>query len=180
MSHIGHLLEPEIPRLRRYAVTLTKDTLRAEDLVQNCLVRALAKEHLWEPGTDLRAWLFTILHNQHVNEVRRLVHEGSAIPIDEAAPHLADLPSAEAAVDLGDVEEAIARLPEEHRKVILLAGREGMRYDEIATTLGIPTGTVRSRLSRARTGLRAMMGIDEATVTRRRSRGEQVPLRRAA
>src|ERR687886_726788 len=73
-----------IPRLRRYARALTRDVTRADDLVQACLERAVAKQHLWEPGTDLRAWLFTILHNQHVNEVRRSVREGSNVAIDEA------------------------------------------------------------------------------------------------
>jgi RNA polymerase sigma-70 factor (ECF subfamily) len=71
MSNFARLLESEIPRLRRYARALTRDAARADDLVQSRLVRAIAKEHLWQPGTDLRAWLFNILHNQNVNEVRR-------------------------------------------------------------------------------------------------------------
>src|ERR1700720_2608028 len=76
MSDFAQLLEVEIPRLRRYARALTRDLTRADDLVQSCLTRAIAKQHLWQPGTDLRAWLFTILHNQHVNDVRRSVREG--------------------------------------------------------------------------------------------------------
>ena len=71
MPEIADRLESEIPRLRRYARALTRDAARADDLVQSCLVRALAKRHLWQEGTDLRAWLFTILHNQHVNDIRR-------------------------------------------------------------------------------------------------------------
>src|ERR1700722_7722859 len=71
MSDFGELLEAQIPRLRRYARALTRDAVRADDLVQSCLLRALSKAHLWQPGTDLRAWLFTILHNQHVNIFRR-------------------------------------------------------------------------------------------------------------
>ena len=69
MSNIRHLLGRQMPRLSRYAKTLTRDRARAEDLLQSCLVRALEKEHLWEPGTDLRAWLFTIMHNLHVNQL---------------------------------------------------------------------------------------------------------------
>src|SRR5260221_8261032 len=71
MKDFAQLLEAEIPRLRRYARALTRDVVRADDLVQNCLTRALAKRHLWQPGTDLRAWLFTILHNQHFTDLRR-------------------------------------------------------------------------------------------------------------
>ncbi len=88
MTDFTQLLEAEVPRLRRYARALTRDASRADDLVQSCLVRAIAKQHLWQPGTDLRAWLFTILHNQHVNDVRRAVREGAAIPVEEVAPVL--------------------------------------------------------------------------------------------
>jgi RNA polymerase sigma-70 factor, ECF subfamily len=167
MSNIAPLLEPQLPRLRRYARSLTQDVARADDLVQSCLVRALAKEHLWEPGTDLRAWLFTILHNQHVNEVRRLVREGIVVSVEDVASNLAADPSAGAALELRDLEQAIALLPREQREVILLAGREGKRYEEIAATLGVPVGTVRSRLSRARARLRELMGIDEPAAARR-------------
>src|ERR671938_2009767 len=75
MSDFARLLEAEIPRLRRYARALTRDVTRADDLVQSCLTRAVAKQHLWQAGTDLRAWLFTILHNQHVNDIRRAARE---------------------------------------------------------------------------------------------------------
>jgi RNA polymerase sigma-70 factor, ECF subfamily len=176
MSNIALLLEPQIPRLRRYARTLTKDLSRADDLVQDCLVRALAKEHLWEPGTDLRAWLFTILHNQHVNDVRRLVREGTVVPIDDMTSNLSAPPTVEASLDLSDVEQAIGGLPRDQREVILLAGREGMRYEEMAETLGVPVGTVRSRLSRARNRLRELMGETAATPPWR----NQEPMRQAA
>jgi RNA polymerase sigma-70 factor (ECF subfamily) len=87
------LLEAEIPRLRRYARALTRDVSRADDLVQNCLTRALAKRHLWQDGTDLRAWLFTILHNQYVNDVRRSVREGSNVPVEDMEPMLTAQPN---------------------------------------------------------------------------------------
>src|SRR6266571_3939046 len=84
MSDFARLLETEIPRLRRYARALTRDVARADDLVQSCLTRAIAKQHLWQYGTDLRAWLFTILHNQHVNDVRRSAREGTSVELGEA------------------------------------------------------------------------------------------------
>ena len=163
MSDFAELLEHEIPRLRRYARALTRDTAMADDLVQNCLVRALAKQHLWQAGTDLRAWLFTILHNQHVNDVRRSVREGVAVPVEDAAPVLTVSDKAEASLQLRDLDRAIAELPEEQRQVILLVGLEGMRYDEAAAVLDIPIGTVRSRLSRGRESLRALMDMHEHT-----------------
>ena len=179
MSTIAPLLEPQIPRLRRYARSLTQDISRADDLVQSCLVRALAKEHLWQRGTDLRAWLFTILHNQHVNDVRRLVREGTVVSVEDVAPNLAAAPSAGIALELQDVEQAIAALPREQRTVVVLAGREGKRYEEIAATLGVPVGTVRSRLSRARARLRALIGVDAPAAASCRARNAAV-MRQAA
>ena len=127
----GSLLQNEIPRLRRYARALTRDATRADDLVQSCLVRALAKSHLWQPGTDLRAWLFTILHNQHVNDVRRAVREGINVPVEDVAPVLTVPSTQGASLQLRDLDRAMARLPEEQRQVLLLVGLEGMRYEEV-------------------------------------------------
>jgi RNA polymerase sigma-70 factor, ECF subfamily len=159
MSNFGSLLEHEIPRLRRYARALTRDATRADDLVQSCLLRALAKSHLWQPGTDLRAWLFTILHNQHVNDVRRAVREGINIPVEDMAP-LLTVPSTQgAALQLRDLDRAMAKLPEEQRQVLLLVGLEGMRYEEVAAVLDVPVGTVRSRLSRGRDMLRHLLDM---------------------
>jgi RNA polymerase sigma-70 factor (ECF subfamily) len=167
MNDFARLLEVEIPRLRRYARALTRDVARADDLVQSCLTRAVAKQHLWQPGTDLRAWLFTILHNQHVNDVRRSVREGVNVAVEEMAPMLTVQSNAIAVLQLRDLEAAIARLPQEQRQVILLVGLEGMRYEEVAAILGVPVGTVRSRLSRGRDQLRRLMdmGDDEAPST---------------
>jgi RNA polymerase sigma-70 factor, ECF subfamily len=161
MTDFGRLLEAEIPRLRRYARALTRDITSADDLVQSGLARAVAKQHLWQPGTDLRAWLFTILHNQHVNEIRRSVREGANVPIDDAAPALTIQSNAIDALQLRDLEVAMAKLAPEQRQVILLVGLEGMSYDEVAGILGIPIGTARSRLSRGRDQLRTLMGMDD-------------------
>ncbi len=159
MNDFGRLLENEIPRLRRYARALTRDATRADDLVQSCLVRALAKSHLWQPGTDLRAWLFTILHNQHVNDVRRAVREGINVPVEDVAPVLTVPSTQGASLQLRDLDRAMARLPEEQRQVLLLVGLEGMRYEEVALVLDVPVGTVRSRLSRGRDMLRHLMDM---------------------
>ncbi len=186
MAEIGPLLEKEIPRLRRYARALARDAARADDLVQSCLARALAKSHLWQPGTDLRAWLFTILHNQHVNDVRRAVREGISVPVEDVAPVLTVASSQSARLRLRDLDRAMGHLPEEQRQVLLLVGLEGMRYEEVAAVLSVPVGTVRSRLSRGRDMLRQLMDMkparlpcedvaEAAEATPRRGRARRVP-----
>lgn len=161
MNDFGRLVEAQIPRLRRYARALTRDLIRADDLVQNCLTRAIAKQHLWQPGTEVRAWLFTIMHNQHVNEIRRSVREGANVPIEDAAPVLTIQSNALAALQLRDLKRALGKLAPEQRQVILFVGLEGMRYEEVASILDIPIGTVRSRLWRGRDQLRKLMGMDD-------------------
>ena len=156
-------IEAEIPRLRRYARALTRDNSAADDLVQDCLTRALGKLHLWQRGTDLRAWLFTILHNQYVNYVRRSVREGAAVGLTDSEPLLTRAPPQGQRLELRDLERAIARLPDEQRSAILLVGLEGMRYEEVAAILDVPVGTVRSRLSRGRDALRKLVGIEPGT-----------------
>lgn len=161
MSNFGGLIEAEIPRLRRYARALTRDVVLADDLVQSCLERAVGKEHLWRPGTDLRAWLFTLLHNQHVNEIRRSVREGKHVSIEDAAPMLTVKAIAIPVLELRDLEKALRQLAPEQRQVILLIGMEGMSYEDVASILVLPIGTVRSRLSRGRDQLRKLMGIHD-------------------
>jgi RNA polymerase sigma-70 factor (ECF subfamily) len=158
VADIHRDIEAEIPRLRRYARALTRDVVTADDLVQDCLTRALGKLHLWQDGTDLRAWLFTILHNQYVNHIRRAVREGSAVGLNESEPLLSRAPQQGKRLELRDLERAIAKLPDEQRIVILLVGLEGMRYEEVAAVLDVPVGTIRSRLSRGREALRRLTG----------------------
>ena len=160
MTDFAKLLEAEIPRLRRYARALTRDVTRADDLVQSCLTRAIAKQHLWQAGTDLRGWLFTIMHNQHVNDVRHGLREGISVEVADA-PELTAQSNAIPTLELRDLERALAKLSREQREVILLVGLEGMRYDQVAEILNVPIGTVRSRLSRGRNELRRLMGIEE-------------------
>ena len=158
MADTHHDIEAEIPRLRRYARALTRDVVSADDLVQDCLTRALGKLHLWQEGSDLRAWLFTILHNQYVNHIRRAVREGATVALNDTEPMLSRAPQQGKRLELRDLERAIAQLPEEQRSVILLVGLEGMRYEEVAAVLDVPVGTIRSRLSRGREALRRLTG----------------------
>jgi RNA polymerase sigma-70 factor (ECF subfamily) len=155
VTEIHRSIEAEIPRLRRYARALARDFVAADDLVQDCLARALGKLHLWQEGTDLRAWLFTILHNQYVNQVRRAVREGTAVALSDTKtePVLARAPDQE----VRDLERALAQLPDEQRSALLLVGMEGMNYDEAAAVLDVPVGTIRSGLSRGRAALRQLM-----------------------
>jgi RNA polymerase sigma-70 factor (ECF subfamily) len=163
MDDFARLLERQIPRLRRYAHALIRDPIRADDLVQNCLARAIAKRHYWQAGTNLRAWLFTILHNQYVNHVRSSVREGLNTSVADVEATLTIEPDPDASVQMRDLERAIAALPEEQRQVILLVGLEEMRYEDIAALLCVPIGTVRSRLSRGREMLRKLLGMKEDT-----------------
>jgi RNA polymerase sigma-70 factor, ECF subfamily len=157
----GKLLEEHIPRLRRYARALSHDANRTDDLVQDCLYRAIRKRDLFQPDTNLRAWLFTMLHNQHVNLVRSSLREGIAVPVEGVAEMLNEPASQGGSLDLRDLDEAMARLPEEQRHVVLLVGLKGLRYEEVASTLDVPVGTVRSRLSRAREALRHWLGREQ-------------------
>jgi len=150
-----------IPRLRRYARALIGDSGAADDLVQDTLERALGRFHLWQPGSNLRAWLFSIMHNVHVNQLRR--RREVALHDDEAA-QLPVRAAQEGALAARDLVRALERLPAEQREVLLLVALEDMSYREVATTLGVPIGTVMSRLSRARDKLRvAIDGTAPAT-----------------
>src|ERR671925_1595071 len=143
-----------IPRLRRYARALVGERAGADDLVQDTLERAWAKLHLYRRGTDLRAWLFTVMHNVHVNRVRA---SRATDTLEEEMPELAQRAAQGDALLVRDLDRAISRLPAEQRAVLLLVTLEEMSYEEVANALSIPIGTVMSRLSRAREKLRAMM-----------------------
>lgn len=140
-----------IPRLRRYARALTGDAVLADDLVQDTLARAIEKFALWRAGTDLRAWLFSVMHNTFVNQLRAR-HATEVLESDdlEARPRVSD-------GVLIDLEKCLRGLPAEQREIILLIGLEEMSYAEAAQALGVPQGTVMSRLSRARARLAALM-----------------------
>jgi RNA polymerase sigma-70 factor (ECF subfamily) len=141
-----------IPRLRRYARALTGERSAADDLVQDTLERAWNKLHLWREGSDLRAWLFTIMHNVHVNQVRSRMATAT-VPLDEAA-EAPIRPTQSDMLEVRDIDTALQQLSIDQRQVLLLVSIERMSYEETARTLGIPIGTVMSRLARGRERLR--------------------------
>lgn len=151
----------EIPHLRRYALRLAHDTDAADDLVQDCIERALLREHQWDPATRLRPWLFRIEHNLYVSARRRRTPEnhGTTIPADLAAP----ASGPEAALELRAVLGALHRIPSEQAETLLLVALYELDYRTAADILDIPIGTVRSRMSRARASLRGILGMNPAT-----------------
>lgn len=159
MAELRALIEEQIPRLRRYARALTGDRSFADDLVQDTLERALSRFHLWRHGSDLRAWLFTIMHNIFVNQVRsRVRHQHEALETDAAVEAMrVNEPDW---LELRDLDSALAQLPHEQRTVLLLVGLEQFTYEEAARALQIPIGTVMSRLSRGRERLRVVLAGD--------------------
>ncbi len=144
----------EMPRLGRYARRLVGDADRADDLVHDCLVRALDKIDSWQPGTNLRAWLFAILRNclydQHRRNKRRPVVDGEIS--EDQLPCVSG--GQEDRLALDEVDNALGRLGNNHQQILYLVAIEGRRYEDAADRLEIPVGTVRSRLSRAREALR--------------------------
>jgi RNA polymerase sigma-70 factor (ECF subfamily) len=158
------LIEAEIPRLRRYARYLAREADRADDLVQECLMRAIAKIDSWTPGTNLRAWLFVILRNCHINEVRRGQRTSLFGEMSSDYDVVPTPAGQEAHISLLEVRDAYLNLSEEHREVLLLVAIEGLQYEEAAAILEIPVGTIRSRLSRARQTLRDALDDGRAMV----------------
>lgn len=148
----------EIPRLRRFARALAGDPSAADDLVQDCLVRAIDRLHLWRDGISPRPWLFTILRNIHLNQLRAAGRRPQEIAIDDdtVSPVSDDLPQ-ETRLGLRDLGTALDLLPLEQREVVVLVGLEEMSYRETADILAIPVGTVMSRLARGRGNLRQLM-----------------------
>ncbi|GAC1410754.1 MAG: RNA polymerase sigma factor [Burkholderiaceae bacterium] len=144
-----------IPRLRRYARALLGERDGADDLVQDTMERGWSRLSTWRRGSDMRAWLFGIMHNLHVDHIRKpaLVTQ----PLDDDTPVMPARATQGDGLAIRDLASALQLLPLEQREVLLLVGLEEMSYEEVATTLKIPLGTVMSRLSRAREKLRALM-----------------------
>lgn len=151
------MVQREIPRLRRYARSLTRDSEQADDLVQETLMRAISRIESWAPGTNLRAWLFAILRNALISELRRAGHAPIEASVGDEHPGYASLGGQEYRVEVMELGRALELMSGEHREVLLLVAVEGMKYEEAADVLGVPVGTVRSRLSRARTVLRGLL-----------------------
>jgi len=148
----------EIPTLRRYALSLSGDPAGADDLVQDCLERALGRLPLWRSGSNMRSWLFTILRNIFFNQVRAMSRRPMETQYDESHEHAQDgEPAQTQGLAVRDIKQALNHLPDSQREVILLIGLENMSYQETADITGVPVGTVMSRLSRGRQTLKTLM-----------------------
>jgi RNA polymerase sigma-70 factor (ECF subfamily) len=148
------LVLEHLPGLRRYARALTGDSWAADDLVQDTLERACTKWRLWVIGSDLRAWLFTLMHNLYMNQRRAARVALNSISIDDVEAELQAPSSGDDPLDIG---RCLQRLPADQRAVLLLVVLEDMSYRDAARVLAVPVGTVMSRLSRARSRLRELM-----------------------
>ncbi|MDI4663483.1 sigma-70 family RNA polymerase sigma factor [Xanthobacter autotrophicus] len=157
-TEMVRLIEPVIPALRRYARALMKDRAAADDLVQDCLERAIGHWHQRHAEGDIRAWIFAILHNLAMTRLRRAAARPRPVPIEDAQEgDLARPATQEDRLRYRDALAALAQLPHEQRAVLLLVGVEDLSYAQTAKVLGIPIGTVMSRLSRARERLSKAM-----------------------
>jgi len=165
MDNINSDIIEQIPRLRRYARALTRDRTSADDLVQDTLERAWSKLHMWRRDSDMRAWMFSIMHNTFINHIRK--NRLDTVSIDDSALEMPTRSTQEDSLHMRDLSSAIGKLSFEYREVILLIGLEQMSYEEVANVLGIPLGTVMSRLSRGREKLRGIMAGESAPVLRR-------------
>lgn len=167
-GEMAALIEPQIPALRRFAWALLRDAAAADDLVQDCLERAISRWHLRRLEGSPKAWLFAILHNLFVSGRRGAARRGPALPLDDEGEDglvIAD-PAASATAEgrlvWRDMLAALEALPEEQRAVLLLVGVEDFSYEEAARLTGVPIGTVMSRLSRGRERLRRLLEGEEA------------------
>jgi RNA polymerase sigma-70 factor, ECF subfamily len=151
-------IEESVPALRRYARSLTRNADRADDLVQDCLERAIRKQSLWRPTGSLRSWLFRILLNLYRNELRTSRRRGEHVPVETLLVEPAVAPAQPGRIALSEMARAIDTLAAEQREALLLVVLDGMSYADAAETIGIPIGTLMSRLGRARAALRNLTG----------------------
>lgn len=156
------LLIAEMPSLRAFALSLSRSSHRADDLVQDTLLKAWGNAEKFTPGTNIRAWLFTILRNTYFTMYRRQGREVQ--DVDGAhSERLSVQGGQESALDLADLRQALARLPEDQREVLILVGASGLSYEEAADICGVAVGTIKSRMNRARNKLAQLLGIVSAS-----------------
>lgn len=155
----------EAEYLRRFALILCRDAAQADDLVQECMERALTRLHLWQQGTNLRAWLSTILRNLHINGLRRYRQH---VALDDCEGGAIDGTPARqmGRMQVRDLRRAMAQLPADQRDMVLMVALQGLSYEQAAIRANISVGTVKSRLSRARGTLRRLMDGEAAAETR--------------
>jgi RNA polymerase sigma-70 factor (ECF subfamily) len=161
-------LTKELPHLRRFARALCGDAALADDLVQDCVERAMGKSHLYDPSRPLRAWLYAVLRNIFISGLRRDRRSSVIKTVDDLVEGEDAVAAAqEDRISVKQISEALDRLPTQHREVIVLVGLEEMSYRDVAEILAVPIGTVMSRLSRARSQLREILEQRGTTVLRR-------------
>jgi RNA polymerase sigma-70 factor (ECF subfamily) len=155
-----HQLGAELPALRAFARSLVRDHARADDLAQESLMKAWANRERFQLGTNLRAWLFTILRNTFYSEMRKRRRE-----VEDAdgafAARLASAPTQDHSMAVRDFATALQQLPDDQREALVLIGAAGMSYEEAAEVCGVKVGTVKSRVSRARSRLAEMLGVED-------------------
>jgi len=148
-----------IPNLRAFAVSLAGNPTHADDLVQTTLLKGIENLDKFEPGTHMRAWLFTILRNQFFTEMRRKRREVDD-PDGTISGSLAVMPAQDARLDFTDMQAALSKLSPDQREILLLIGAEGLSYEEAARITGTNIGTVKSRINRARNRMMEILGLE--------------------
>ena len=165
MSSFNNDIVNCVPHLRAFARMITQNHDLASDLVQDTIVRALRAEHQYTQGTNLKAWLFTILRNLHVNNLRRNKFRFDSIE-DGALDYFAVQGNQESHLELQELRRCLQKLSAEHREILLLVGASGFSYEEAAKICGCAVGTIKSRLSRGRQELYSMMMADDSSTRR--------------
>ena len=157
MDDVQKNIEDHLPALQRYAMSLAYQPTAAQDLVQECVLRALSKSKMFKQGTNLRAWLFTSLHNLHVSDVRQRVKRPEVKNSDEVLERMAVQPTQLSSSMLHEVGEAMSLLPRGQQRILMSIGVAGKTYEEVSRELHIPLGTVKSRYARARSALQVRL-----------------------
>jgi RNA polymerase sigma-70 factor, ECF subfamily len=165
MNEVAQQIEDYVPALQRYALALCRNATAADDLVQECIVRGLTKAHLYKTGTNLRAWLFTIMHNLHISDLRRNGKWKQPADPEAALDSLSVSASQTSTVMLRAVSKAMMALPDLQRVILYCVGVEGKSYEEVSKEFGIPVGTVKSRCFRAREAIQKQLGEHRTSET---------------
>ena len=165
MNEVAREIENYVPALQRYALALCHNATAADDLVQECIVRGLTKAHLYKAGTNLRAWLFTIMHNLHISDLRRNGKWRQPADPEAALDNLSVSASQTSTVMLRAVGKAMMTLPDLQRVILYCVGVEGKSYEEVSKEFGIPVGTVKSRCFRAREAIQKKLGENNTAAT---------------
>ncbi len=149
-----------LPALRAFARSLTRNRAEADDLVQETLLKALSNIEKFDPGTNLRAWLFTILRNSYYTDMRKKRRENDGLSALAQQDHTMG-PGQDWSVTLSTLKEALAQLPDDQREALVLVGAAGLSYEEAADVCGCALGTIKSRVNRARAKLLSLMGAQD-------------------